>query len=101
MTRKELVAEIDGLNKKLNRFTSQTRHAAKYDDVILLLDSIIWERNVNNLQFTSVSPQAQKHLGYPVKEWMNDPAFWQSHIHEDDRDKIITSLQKAIDDTIV
>ena len=98
MTRKELVAEIDGLNKKLNRFTSQTRHAAKYDDVILLLDSIIWERNVNNLQFTSVSPQAQKHLGYPVKEWMNDPAFWQSHIHEDDRDKIITSLQKAIDD---
>ena len=99
-TKKELISEIERLNRKLARLhTSEGKQTTdKYDDVLLLLDSIIWERDINTAKITSVSPQIKKHLGFPTKQWIDDPSFWQMAIHEDDREIAIATLQKAIDE---
>lgn len=49
-------------------------------------DGIFWEADAQSFQFTYVSPQVQEITGYSPEEWIQDPEFWQKHIHPDDRD---------------
>jgi len=46
---------------------------------------IPWEADANTFQCTYIGPRIEKLLGYPVQKWYEDE-FWQSLIHEDDRD---------------
>ncbi len=46
--------------------------------------AIPWEADARTWRFTYVGPQAEKLLGYPVKQWYQD-GFWVEHIHPDDR----------------
>jgi PAS domain S-box-containing protein len=50
------------------------------------IDGIVWECEPGTFRFTFVSAQAERLLGYPVSAWLDDPSFWASHIHPDDRD---------------
>lgn len=49
------------------------------------LDGIVWEADAETFRFTFVSRQAEKILGYPLKEWL-EPNFWRDHTHPDDTD---------------
>ena len=49
------------------------------------LNAIVWEADADTLQFTYVSRHAEELLGYPVTRWLNEPDFWSTHIHPDDR----------------
>jgi len=104
-TKQELIDEIKRLNRRLSRSESRMKKPSdKYDDLVLLLDSINWERDVRTADFISVSSQAEKHLGYPVKLWLDNPQFWESCIHEEDREKTLSALKGAIEgkkDTIL
>jgi PAS domain S-box-containing protein len=58
-----------------------------------LLDStriLAWEGQVEGLRFTQVSEQAFKMFGYPATAWC-EPNFLASHIHPDDRERVITA----------
>lgn len=61
---------------------SQEDHRELLDSV----DCIVWEANARTFQFTFVSKQAERLLGYPVERWLSEPRFWKNHIHPDDRD---------------
>jgi PAS domain S-box-containing protein len=55
----------------------------------LLLESaraILWRGDAQPFQFSYVSPEAEKLLGYPRERWLEEPAFWKDHIHDDDRE---------------
>lgn len=57
-----------------------------------LIDSIqgiVWECDAQTWKFSFVSPQAEQMLGYPVRHWIDDPDFWHTHIHPDDRDWVM------------
>jgi PAS domain S-box-containing protein len=44
------------------------------------------DEDVRGPHFTYVNPEAEAVLGYPVEQWLTEPAFFQNHIHPDDRD---------------
>jgi PAS domain S-box-containing protein len=57
----------------------------RYKELVANIDGIVWEADARTFCFTFVSDQAERLLGYPVREWF-EPGFWESHIHPDDRD---------------
>jgi len=54
-----------------------------------------WEGRVDGLRFDHVSQQAVEMLGYPINAWY-EPNFFASHIHADDRYKVLAAYQKQI-----
>ena len=66
------------------------RREEEYRDLLNSVDGIVWEAELFSLRFTFVSQQAERLLGYPVRRWLEEPDFWQHHIHPDDRERAIT-----------
>ncbi len=58
---------------------------ALYSKLVTSLDGIVWEADGESFQFTFVSPQAERILGYPLRDWLQ-PNFWRDHTHPDDTD---------------
>lgn len=69
--------------KRLESFliTSQQQ----YSGLINTVEGIVWEADGSTFEFTFVSDQAQKILGYPREKWF-EKDFWESHIHPEDRE---------------
>jgi len=47
--------------------------------------AIIWEGRPGSFEFSYVSPEVEKLLGYPASDWLNDAGFWVEHMHPEDR----------------
>ena len=56
----------------------------RYHDLIASVDGIVWEVDLRTFQFTFVSQQAERLLGYSLPQWYT-PGFWVDHLHPDDR----------------
>lgn len=69
-----------------------------YRALIDTIEGIVWEADVTTFQFTFVSAQAERLLGYPIRQWVEETDFWQKHIHPDDRDRVIQSCQQSTAD---
>jgi diguanylate cyclase (GGDEF)-like protein/PAS domain S-box-containing protein len=41
------------------------------------------------------SPQAEAMLGYPVEEWLSDPAFFAKILHPDDREHVLALVDEC------
>ncbi len=69
---------------------------ARYDVEILLnsIDGIVWEAEPSCNRFKFVSQQAERILGYPVEQWLNEPDFWPEHIHPADRARAIETCRR-------
>jgi two-component system, cell cycle sensor histidine kinase and response regulator CckA len=48
------------------------------------LGAIVWEADPDTFQFLFVSAHAEMILGYPVRQWIDEPDFWRAHTHPDD-----------------
>ncbi|MBD2042358.1 ATP-binding protein [Microcoleus sp. FACHB-672] len=48
--------------------------------------AIFWEADPFTEKFTFVSQSAEQILGYPLDKWTEEPDFWLSLFHPDDRD---------------
>jgi len=57
----------------------------KYSTLMDNVDGIVWEADAKTFEFNFVSKQAERLLGYPVEQWLNEPNFWADHIYEEDR----------------
>ena len=65
----------------------------------LLLEAtkiLLWEADIENWRFTYVSEHARKILGYPLAKWY-EPDFLASHIHPEDKHRIICQRQSRAD----
>ncbi len=60
-----------------------------YKALVNSLEGIVWEADAQTFQFTFVSRQAERLLGYPVERWVSDPNFWKNHIHPEDRERAV------------
>ena len=45
---------------------------------------VVWEADPLTFRFFFVSPHAERILGYPMQQWINEPDFWRTHTHPDD-----------------
>jgi len=79
--------------KEAERALRQTQQ--KYQDHVNTIDGIVWEADAQSFQFTFVSQQAERLLGYPLNNWLGDPGFWEKHIHPEDREWVVAFCRKA------
>ena len=59
------------------------RGAQLYSRLVNSLDCTVWEADARTFQFSFVSPQAKRMLGYAPEEWLA-PGFWAQHLHPED-----------------
>ncbi|MBI1816509.1 MAG: PAS domain S-box protein [Deltaproteobacteria bacterium] len=65
--------------------TIETRDSEqRLHDLIESLDAIVWEADPDTFEFSFVSGHAETILGYPISQWLSEPAFLLNHIHADD-----------------
>jgi len=68
----------------------------RFADLVNSLESIVWEAAAGTFAFSFVSEQAERVLGYPTAQWLQEPAFWKDHLHPEDRDWAVQSLRQAV-----
>jgi PAS domain S-box-containing protein len=59
------------------------------------LEAIIWRADAVTLEHTYVNEQAETILGYPIRQWLREPLFRETHLHPDDRLHVLASYRKA------
>ncbi|NIR49966.1 PAS domain S-box protein [candidate division KSB1 bacterium] len=69
--------------------TACVNQQRKYENLVNSVEGIVWELDADTFQFTFVSKQTEKILGYPIQRWLSEPGFWQDHIHPEDRDWVV------------
>ena len=87
--RKQAEAALQRAHEELelrvvDRTAALRRSEQRYAGLVNSVDGIILEVN-EAYRITFVSRQAERILGYPVEQWLDDPMFWVDHLHPDDR----------------
>ncbi len=74
-----------------DNFLTKESSDVKFKHLIEHLDGIFWEADATSFNFSYISPQVEKLLGYTAQEWMAVPGFWQDHIHPNERERIVSN----------
>lgn len=77
------LARIDGENQQVKQLAVAAEQ--RFRDIVDTTDGIVWEADASTFQFTFVSQQAERLLGFTTQEWQR-PGFWVEHVHPDDQD---------------
>jgi len=79
------------------RRAEQERRSSEqsYRDLISTIDGIIWEADHGKNAVIYISDSVERVLGYTPAEWMAEPAFWEAHLHPDDRAAATEAYQLA------
>jgi PAS domain S-box-containing protein len=80
---------IDVTERRLAEAAVQRLQQQQYQALVDSIGGILWERDLQTLQFTIVSQKAEQLLGYPAEQWLHNPDFWENHVHLDDREWVI------------
>lgn len=70
------------------------RSEHQYASLVNNIEGIVWEADPGTLATKFVSFQAQRILGYRVRDWMDNPTFWQDHVHPEDRENAVASRRE-------
>lgn len=97
----ELIGENENLRRDieqgLRRVEELKASEKNYETLVHSAGGILWEYDLHESRYTFVSQQAEQILGYPVEHWFSEAAFWQDHIHGDDRDRAFLMRQRAVE----
>jgi diguanylate cyclase (GGDEF)-like protein/PAS domain S-box-containing protein len=69
---------------------------SRFDDLVSSLDAIVWEADGDDYRMTFVSPRSMDITGYQPGRWLNEPEFWENHLHPDDRERAMALTDAAI-----
>ncbi|HEX4948829.1 MAG TPA: PAS domain-containing protein [Blastocatellia bacterium] len=67
----------------------------RFRELVNGLDAIVWDADPRTMQFSFVSQRAEQILGYPIQRWLEEPNFWASILHPDDREATINFCSQA------
>ncbi|MBI1811934.1 MAG: HAMP domain-containing protein [Nitrospirae bacterium] len=95
--------EIGELGNAFNSMAQTRKHEEEllrqlhqqYKELVNTIDGIVWEADAKTFQFTFVSKQVERILGYPIEQWLKEPAFWKDHLHPEDRGWAVDFCVKA------
>jgi len=68
----------------------------KVEELLNSLDAIVWEWDVQAKRFTLVSQQAERILGYPLRQWETESEFWVAHLHPEDRERMFAFRERLL-----
>jgi PAS domain S-box-containing protein len=68
----------------------------KLEALVNSIDGLVWEANPETFQFTFVSEQAERLLGYPRSHWTEEKDFWKEHLLPEDRHRAIEFFRQAV-----
>jgi PAS domain S-box-containing protein len=68
----------------------------RYQNLLQSVEGIVWEADAATLRFTFASHQAERLLGYPVGQWLDEPSFWSEHLHPEDRAWAVESRKRQM-----
>ncbi|MEW5870295.1 MAG: PAS domain S-box protein [Chloroflexota bacterium] len=94
-------AEVDALRTAARMFGTaigQQQARQVLDDLVNTIEGIVWEIDLRRPGYTFVNRQAERLLGYPVDLWAQDPDFWQTHMHPDDREWAPAYSHQAVEE---
>lgn len=66
-----------------------------YEGLVDLVKVIVWRAESQNIQFTYISKDAERILGYAAEEWTGSEDFWKEHIHPADRNGVVSAFLRA------
>src|SRR5215475_8404455 len=77
--------------------TNRRRAAAgeRYAALLEAQGSVMWELALPAWKYKLVSGQAERILGFPAQQWLDDPEFWPNHLHPQDRAAAVESRRMA------
>ena len=81
---REMVAAVEEREQAIRE------NRARYRDLVNSIDGIVWELDLAEFRFSFVSDQAEQILGYPVQSWLDEKDFWANHVHDEDRDWVVS-----------
>jgi PAS domain S-box-containing protein len=70
----------------------------RYEELVDSLEAIVWRADAGSFRTSYVSKRAESILGYPITQWLCEPAFWEAHLHPEDRLKAVASYRRATKD---
>lgn len=71
-------------------------HERRFHDLVHRVDAILTEHEAPSRRVLFVNGRVHSLLGYTVEQWMNEPDFWRSHVHPDDRDRAVALADASI-----
>ena len=93
---RERTAELERSNEGLQAAVTHAVAAQhRFRDLVNSVDGIVWEADAATIQFSFVSSQAERILGYPVDRWLSEPTFWKDHLHPEDREWAVPFCERA------
>lgn len=66
-----------------------THSRNQYLELIQTIQGVVWEADFQTLEMTFISEQVTNILGYTEEECANQPRFWQSRLHPNNREETI------------
>jgi PAS domain S-box-containing protein len=88
-TEDALKSARDGLEARVRERT------VRFRGLVNSVEGIVWEADATTFQFSFVSDQAERILGYPTERWLSEPTFWKDHLHPHDREWAVSFRERA------
>jgi PAS domain S-box-containing protein len=96
----EIGVFTDAFNQMLAQIQSQDaalkRSQYQLDALVHSIDGIVWECTPDTLQFTFVSRQSERILGFTPDQWMARPRFWEEQLHPGDAAQTLQACLEAV-----
>jgi PAS domain S-box-containing protein len=88
---------LSGVDVTARRLAELALQKSKHDfqNLVDSLEGIVWECDFPSYQFTFVSRQAERLLGYPIEQWLAEPDFFCNHLYEIDRQWVVDHCKEA------
>jgi PAS domain S-box-containing protein len=95
----KLARLVPAIQRELRDAEARRSHReaqSRYQLLVEQLPIIVYVNPVDRMSSTTyVSPQIQTILGYLPEEWLSDPEFWQKRVHPDDREAVLTGVERS------
>jgi PAS domain S-box-containing protein len=80
----------------IGRSTAILEFPSEFRTLVDDLRAILWEIDTAARRFTWVSRHAEEVLGYPVAQWLQEPGFWENHMHPEDRESVLARCAQMV-----
>lgn len=83
-----LIGSIQDITERKQAEENLKFSSEKFQNLVNSTGGIVWEADSKTFNFTYVSQEAERLLGYSTDEWKTKD-FWANHLHPDEKEKTI------------
>jgi PAS domain S-box-containing protein len=86
----------DELGRERTARAAAEAEANRPREMVQGLKTIVWVAEADTGRYSFVSRYAEEALGYPVERWLEEPDFWASHVHPEDREYTAANRRRCL-----